>query len=51
MQAPVGTVLVSPDRRLDLGPLIVAADFLPGHAAAFGDHPQMAVALRRSGFS
>src|ERR1700722_116306 len=33
--------LVSADRRLDLGSQIVAAGFLPGHAAAFGDHPQM----------
>jgi hypothetical protein len=41
---------VSPDRRLDLGPLIVAAGFLPGHLAAIGDHPQMAVALCRSDF-
>jgi hypothetical protein len=39
--------LVSADRRLDLGPQIVAAGFLPGHAAAFGDHPQMAVTLCR----
>jgi hypothetical protein len=42
--------LVATDRRLDLGPQIVAAGFLPGHAAAFGDHPQMAVALCRGGF-
>jgi AraC-like DNA-binding protein len=42
---------VSPDRRLDLGPLIVAAGFLPDHLAAISDHPQMAVALCRSGFS
>jgi hypothetical protein len=28
---------VSPDRRLDLGPLIVAAGFLPDHLAAIGD--------------
>ena len=41
---------VSPDRRLDLGPQIVAAGFLPGHLAAIGDHPQMAVALCWSGF-
>jgi glutathione S-transferase len=40
---------VSADRRLDLGPQIVAAGLLPGHAAAFGDHPQMAVALCRGG--
>jgi len=43
--------LVAPDRRLDPGPQIVAAGFLPSHAAPFGDHPQMAVALGRSGFS
>src|SRR5664279_5612844 len=41
---------VSADRRLDLGPQIIAAGFLPGHAAAFGDHPQMAIALCRVGF-
>src|ERR1700722_13009061 len=44
------TTRVSPDRRLDLGPLIVATGFLPGHLAAIGDHPQMAVALCRSSF-
>jgi hypothetical protein len=37
--------LVAADRRLHLGPQIVAAGFLPGHAGAFGDHPQVAVAL------
>jgi hypothetical protein len=36
---------ISPDRRLDLGPLIVAAGLLPGHLAAIGDHLQMPVAL------
>ena len=41
--------LLSADRRLDLGPQIVAAGFLPGHAAAFGDHPQMTVTLCRGG--
>jgi hypothetical protein len=30
-------------------PQIVAAGFLPGHAAAFGDHSQMAVAPSRGG--
>jgi hypothetical protein len=37
--------LVTANRHLDFGPQIVAAGLLPGHAAAFGDHPQMAVAL------
>jgi hypothetical protein len=41
---------VSPDRRFNLGPQIVAAGFLPGHVAAIGDHPKIAVALCRSGF-
>jgi hypothetical protein len=41
--------LVSADGRLDLGPQIVAAGFLPGHAAAFGDHPKMTVTLCRGG--
>src|SRR5271165_1690722 len=41
--------LVSADRCLDLGPQIVAAGFLPGHAAAFDGHPQVAVALCRGG--
>jgi hypothetical protein len=40
--------LVPADRRLDLGPQIVAAGFLPDHAAALGDHLQMAVALCRA---
>ena len=31
---------VSADRRLDLGPQIVAAGLLPSHAAAFGDYPR-----------
>jgi hypothetical protein len=39
------------DRHFDLRPQIVAAGFLPGRAATFGDHPQMAVALCRSGSS
>ena len=43
--------LVAPDRCLDLGPQIVAAGFLPGHAAAFGDHPQTVITLCWSGFS
>jgi hypothetical protein len=42
--------LVAADRRLNFGPQIIAAGLLPGHAAAFGDHPQMAVALCRGGF-
>src|SRR5271165_2022873 len=42
--------LVPADRRLDPGAQIVAADLLPGHAAAFGDHPQVTVALCRGGF-
>src|SRR5208282_2877487 len=42
---------VSADRRLDLGPQIVAAGLLPGHAAAFGDHPQVTVALCRGDVS
>jgi hypothetical protein len=42
--------VVSPDRRLDSGSKIIAAGFLPGHVATFGDHQQMAVALCRSGF-
>jgi hypothetical protein len=41
--------LVAVDRRLDLGPQIVAASLLPSHAAAFGDHPQVTVALCRGG--
>ncbi|MEA2731567.1 MAG: hypothetical protein QOF70_6042, partial [Acetobacteraceae bacterium] len=41
--------LVAADRRLDLGPQIVAARLLPSHAAAFGDHPQVTVALCRGG--
>jgi hypothetical protein len=41
---------VSPDRRFDLGSQIVPASFLPSHVATIGDHPQMAVALCRSGF-
>jgi len=41
--------LVSADRRLDLGPKIVAADFLPRHAAPFRSHPQVTVALCRGG--
>jgi hypothetical protein len=40
---------VSADRCPDLGPQIVAAGFLPGHAAAFSDHSQVAVALCRGG--
>jgi hypothetical protein len=45
----VDYTFVSPDRRLNLGPQIVAAGFLPDHAAAFSDHSQVAVALCRSG--
>jgi hypothetical protein len=41
--------LISRDRRLDFGPLIVAGGFLTGHTAAFGDHLQVVVALCRSG--
>jgi hypothetical protein len=41
---------VSSDRRFDLGSQIVPAGFLPGHLAAIDDHPQMPVALCRSGF-
>ncbi|MEA2727654.1 MAG: hypothetical protein QOF70_2129 [Acetobacteraceae bacterium] len=41
--------LVAADRRLDLGPQIAAARLLPSHAAAFGDHPQVTVALCRGG--
>jgi hypothetical protein len=41
--------LVSADRRLDLGSLIVAAGFLPRHEAPFGSHPQVTVALCRDG--
>src|SRR5712671_3925131 len=37
--------LVSADRRLDLGSKIVAAGFLPRHAAPFGSHPQVSVAM------
>src|SRR5208283_1892993 len=40
--------LVSTDRRLDLGPKIVATGFLPAHATAFSDFPEVEVALRRS---
>ncbi len=39
--------LVSADRCLDLGSHIVLAGFLPRHAAPFGGHLQVAVALRR----
>ena len=34
---------VAAERRLDLGPQIAAAGLLPGHTAAFGDHPNMAM--------
>ncbi len=36
--------LVSADRCLDLGSLIVAVGFLPRHAAPYGSHPQLTVA-------
>ena len=39
--------LVSADRCLDLGSKIVPAGFLPRHAAPFGGHPQVTVALCR----
>jgi hypothetical protein len=42
-------LLVSADRCLDLGPKIVPAGLLPGHAAPFGNHPQVTVALGRGG--
>jgi len=35
--------VVLADRRLDLGSQIVAAGFLPGHAATFGNHSRVAV--------
>src|SRR5271165_5447675 len=39
----------SPDRRLYLGPPIVAGGFLPSHAALLGDALEMTVALCRRG--
>ena len=39
--------LVSAYRCLDLGSKIVPAGFLPRHAAPFGGHPQVTVALCR----
>src|ERR1700684_2952881 len=43
----VSYALVSADRCLDLGSKIVPAGFLPRHAAPFGGHPQVTVALCR----
>jgi hypothetical protein len=41
---------VSTDRRLDLGPKVVATGFLPAHAATFGDFLDVLVPLCQSGF-
>jgi hypothetical protein len=44
----VDHAFVSTDRHLTFGPLIVAAGFLPAHATALCDGPQVAVTLCRS---